>query len=62
MKSQKIFKKFKKVGNGEGTKNVRIPHILRTIINFLVFLDFDLFENYLGFHRAWLLFKYVRYT
>ena len=29
--------------NEEGTKNVRIPHILRTLANFLVFLDFDFF-------------------
>ena len=32
--------------NLEGTKNVRIPDILRTLVNFLVFLDFD----FSGFH------------
>ena len=26
-----------------GTKNVRIPHILRILANFLVFLDLDFF-------------------
>ena len=27
--------------NEEATKNVRIPHIFCTLVNFLVFLDFD---------------------
>ena len=34
MKSQFFFSSIKEVENGEGTKNVRIPHILRTISNF----------------------------
>ena len=37
----KIFQKPKEVENWEGTKNVRNPHILRILVNFLVFLDFD---------------------
>ena len=37
----KNFKKSKEVENREGTNNVRNLHILRTVVNFLVFLDFD---------------------
>ena len=43
----KIFKRFKEVKKLEGTKNVRIPHILRTLPNFLVFLDFYFFGDHL---------------
>ena len=46
MMSQKNFKNSKEVENWEGTKNVRISHILRTLVNFLVFFDFDFF----GYH------------
>ena len=35
--------------NWEGIKNVRIPHILRTLVNFLVFLDSDFFRK--SFHH-----------
>ena len=42
----KIFKNFKQVENWESTKNVRIPHILRSLLNFLVFLDLDFSGNY----------------
>ena len=37
----KNFKKSKEMEIREGTKNVRIPHILRTLVNFLVFFDID---------------------
>ena len=47
MKSQMFFKKLKEVENGKGTKNVRIHHILRTLVNFLVFLDIDFYKNHL---------------
>ena len=46
MMSQKNLKNSKEVENMEGTNNVRIPHILRTLVNFLVFLDFDFSENH----------------
>ena len=36
----KNFEKFKQVENGKGKKIVMIPHILRTLSNFLVLLDF----------------------
>ena len=42
----KNFEKFKELEYGEGTKNVRIPHILRILSNFLVFLDLDFSENH----------------
>ena len=42
------LKKSKEVENGDGTKNVRILYILRTLLNFLVFLDFDFFGNHLN--------------
>ena len=45
MMPQKNFKKPKEVEIWEGTKNVRIPHIFRTLVNFLVFFDFD-FSGY----------------
>ena len=45
MKSQKDFKKCKEVENWEDTKNVRISHIFRTLVNFLVFLDLDFFAK-----------------
>ena len=37
----KNFKNSKEVENWEGTKNVRILHILCTLSNFLVFLHLD---------------------
>ena len=43
--AQKNFKKSTEVENWEGTKNVRILHILRTLVNFWVFLHFD-FSGY----------------
>ena len=52
MKSQNYFKKIKEMENREGTKNVRIPHILLTLVNFLVFLDFDFFRYYLNTPRV----------
>ena len=48
MMPQKNFKKPKEMEIWEGTKNVRIPHILRTLVNFLVFLDF----NFSGYHST----------
>ena len=47
MKSQMFFKKLKEVENWEGTEHVRNPHILRTLVNFLVFLDIDFYKNHL---------------
>ena len=41
----KSFEKFKEMENGKGTKNVRNHRILRTLGNFLVFLDFDFFQE-----------------
>ena len=38
------------VENGEGAKNVRTPHILHTLSNFLVFLEFDIFAHNLNTH------------
>ena len=49
-KSQNYFKKFKEVENGEGMKNVRISHILHSLSNFLVFLEFDIFVHHLNTH------------
>ena len=43
----KSFKKFKEVKKWEGTKNVSILHICRTLPNFLVFLDLDFFGDHL---------------
>ena len=43
----KSFKKFKEVKKWEGTKNVSIPDIFRTLSNFLVFLDLDFFGDHL---------------
>ena len=43
---QKNFKKPKEVEIWDSTKNVRIPHIIRTLVNFLVFFDYDFF----GYH------------
>ena len=45
MMPQKNFKKPKEVEIWENTKNVRNPHILRTLVHFLVFFDFD-FSGY----------------
>ena len=36
--------------NGEGAKNVRTPHILCSLSNFLVFLEFDIFAHDLNTH------------
>ena len=44
----KFFKNFKQVENWEGAKNVRIPHILRTLPNFLVFLKYDFSGHHLN--------------
>ena len=47
-KSYKVPKKnlsIKEAKKWEGTKNVRNPHILRTLVNFFVFLDFDFFSE-----------------
>ena len=53
MISEKIqIQKYKKIN--KGTKNVRNPHILRTlpILHF-----FSLFKIFLGLHMTWMLFK-----
>ena len=42
----KNFKNFKILENWEGTKNVRIPHTLRTLVNFFVFLNLDFSGNH----------------
>ena len=47
MMPEKILKCPKEEENWEGMKNVRIPHILRTLVNFLVFLHFDFSEYHL---------------
>ena len=52
MVPQKKFKKSKDVENLEGTKNVRIPHILHTPVNFLVFLDLDFSGYYLTTYQV----------
>ena len=51
MISQKNFKKSKEVENCEGTNNLRIPHILRTLLNFLVFLDINFSGNRFTFPK-----------
>ena len=43
MRFQFFFLNLKEENNWEGTKNVRIHHNLRTLANFLVFLDLDFF-------------------
>ena len=48
MKCQKNFEKFKEMENGKGTKNVKNPHILRTLANYLIFLDFYFFGQHLN--------------
>ena len=43
----KNFKKSTEVENWKGTKNVRIPHILRTLVN-LFYFNFKLFVEKIG--------------
>ena len=40
------IQKYQKIN--KGTKNVRNPHILRTLPNFLVFLNYDFFGHHLN--------------